>query len=293
MKRKESTRSLSRIKYILLSQFILFSSCDLFNKKSRNEEDKVIASVGKITLKKSEIEFLVNPMMSYEDSSAIVSRYVQSWVKQQLMITEAGKAINFNTPEFDRRLREYKESLMIHEFEKDYLNNNLDQKITTEEVQNYYEQFKDNFILKEIIVRANFIKIDKNSPQKSVIERAIRENKKEQLKELSMKFASNYYLEDDNWISLEELIAGTPLANEVNKVQLLKNSPIIKGEDESYMYYFIVLEYKLQDQVPPVEFVKEEIVKILLNKRVNSLKEQLHKDIFTRALENKAFSIYE
>jgi hypothetical protein len=53
------------------------------------------------------------------------------------------------------------------------------------------------------------------------------------------------------------------------------------------------LEYKLQDQIPPLDFVREEISKILTNKKRVALVEQLQKDIYNRALENNEFKIYD
>ncbi|MGY6520297.1 MAG: peptidylprolyl isomerase [Mongoliitalea sp.] len=295
MKKIRSTKKSRIISSSFILSLLLISSCDFFKVKStqNEEEDRILATVANNSLLHSDIEFLLNAQLSEEDSAATVSRFVQSWVRQQLMIAEASKAINFNTPEFNQRIKEYRESLMIHEFEKNYINTQIDEEIKEQEILEYYESHKDNFTLKETIVRGNFIKIEKNSPQKNAFERAIRQKEQDRLMELSLKFASNYYLEIDNWIRLSELTANTPLKNEANTAQLLRSGSFIKVDGENYSYYFDILEYKLQNQVPPLEFVREEITKILLNKRVNMLREQLHRDIFTRALENKEFSIYE
>ncbi|UJP67171.1 peptidyl-prolyl cis-trans isomerase [Mongoliitalea daihaiensis] len=295
MKKIRFTKKSFKISVSLVLVLSFVSACDLFRVKSGmvETEDRVLATVGNNSLMNSEVSFLINTRMSAEDSAAIVSRYVQSWVRQQLMITEASKEINFNTPEFNQRIKEYRESLMIHEFEKNYINRQIDQEITEQEIIDYYDLNKGNFTLKETIVRGNFIKLEKTHPQRATFERAIRQKEYDRLQELSLKFASNYYLENGTWVRFEELTANTPLEKELTKTQLLKSSSFIKAEDTNYFYYFDILEYKLQNEVPPMEFVKEEIMTILLNKRVNNLREQLHKDIFTRALENKEFSIYE
>lgn len=295
MKKIRSTKKSFIINSSFILSLLLISSCDFFKVKStqNEEEDRILATVANNNLLLSDIQFLLNAQLSNEDSAATVSRFVQSWVRQQLMIAEASKAINFNTPEFNQRIKEYRESLMIHEFEKNYINSQIDEAIKDQEILEYYESHKENFTLKETIVRGNFIKLEKSSPQKNAFERAIRQKEQERLGELSLKFASNYYLEADNWIRLSELTANTPLRNEANTTQLLRSGAFIKVDDENYSYYFDILEYKLQNQVPPLEFVREEITKILLNKRVNMLREQLHKDIFMRALENKEFGIYE
>jgi hypothetical protein len=100
-------------------------------------------------------------------------------------------------------------------------------------------------------------------------------------------------MEDSIWVRFEDVIINTPLAENNNKVELLRNSKLIKVDDEVYSYYFKILEYKLQDQIPPLDFVREEISKILTNKKRVALVEQLQKDIYNRALENNEFKIYD
>jgi hypothetical protein len=274
---------------------LLLSSCTFFTAKTSQEErsNPTLATVGNQQLRKSDVAFLLKESLSEMDSGMIVERYIQSWIKNQLLVNEASKAVNFNTPEFTRKLQEYKEALMIHEFEKNYIQEHLIAEISEAEIVEYYEATKENFILKENIVRANFVKVDKKSTQRAIIERALRQNNTKELAELCMKFAATYFIDEQTWISWEELLAPTPLGDDPNAGQLLKNNPLVKTEDENYSYYFGILEYKLRGQIPPMEFVKDELVKILTNKRMVKLKEQLYQDIYTKAVEKNEFRIYE
>lgn len=299
MKKRKSPSGWLLTKLSIIGLIVLMSACDLFKFKSDQEDEEenpVIAEVEGNKLRLSELELLSTKGMNSADSSAIINRYVQSWIRKQLMIREASKAMAYDEAEINRKLLDYKYTLMVYEFEKAYLEDNLDENIPFSEIEEYYNSNQKNFSLKEIIVRCNFLKMDKSSNQNRNLDRLLSESEGKQseaINDIALKYANNYFLEDATWIRFEDIIINTPLADHPNKVGLLKSNNLITVEDEKYKYFFRILEYKLKDQIPPVEFVSEEISKILVNKRRVSLVEQLQKNIYNSALENNEFKIYE
>jgi hypothetical protein len=280
-----------------MGSFIL-SSCDLFKFKTEEEQvdDTVLAAVDENTLKRSDLDFITMDSPSEEDSANLAERYMQSWIRKQLMIKEAGRNMAFDEAELNRKMLDYKYALMVYEFEKSYVNENLNMAVSDEEINAYYEENKVNFTLKKIIVRTNFLKIEKDIPQRSQISRLLsskREGDKKELRDLALRFAANYYLEDSVWIEFDDIVLNTPLIENNNHVELLRRNDLIQVDDDRFSYYFKILEYKLQDQVPPLEFMKEEISKIILNKRRVALAESLHKEVYQRALEKNDFKIYD
>jgi len=274
------------------------ASCDLFRFKSDGEEegDPIIASIDQQVLRKSDLDLVNTQGLSSTDSSGIINRYIQSWIRKQLMIKEASRSMAYDEAEINRKLLDYKYALMVYEYEKAYLDKNLDINIPEREIEQYYEANKQNFNLKEIIIRVNFVKIERNHPQNRNLERLLRLQEGEQrdaLNKIVLDFAASYFIEDATWVKVDDIIANSPLADTPNLVGLLRNNKLIIVEDERYKYYFRILEYKLADQVPPIEFVKDEIYQILLNKRKVQLVEELQKEIYNRALENNEFKIYE
>jgi hypothetical protein len=298
VKKIEST-TLQSTNLFFLGFIVLFlSGCDLFKIKSEEDDDgdPIVASVGKTFLHVSDIDFITKDTQSELDSAEVVNRYIQTWIKKQLMIKEAGKNLTIDESELNRKLLDYRYALIIYEFEKSQVEKSLNKNVSLEEITTYYERFKENFSLKEIIVRTNFIKMEKSLPQKRQVERLLRstrENDRTELKELSLRYANNYFLEDSTWIKFDDIILNTPLAQNTNNVQLLKSNRHINIEDDNHTYFFHILEYKLQDQVPPLEFVKDEISKIIINKRRVALAEKLHKEVYDKALENNEFEIYD
>lgn len=277
---------------------LILGSCDLFKMKGEeeDEEDPVIAAVGKTVLHASDVDFIGRETQSELDSAELVNRYIQTWIKKQLMIKEASQNMTIDEAELNRKLLDYRYALIIYEFEKAHVEKNLNKDVPLGEVQDYYDKHKANFTLKEIIVRTNYIKMEKNIPQRRQVERLLnstRENDRREMKDLAQRYANNYFLEDSTWIRFDDILLNTPLAQNANTVQLLKSNKTITVDDDTHTYFFHILEYKLQDQVPPLEFVKEEISKIIVNKRRVALAEKLHKDVYNKALENNEFTIYD
>lgn len=297
MRRKEFTISSLTNKISLVLLLIFVTSCDLFKFKTGDdqEDDPIVASVDQQYLRMSDIALVNTQGLSQADSSSI-SRYIQSWIRKHLMIREASKTMAFDEAEINRKLLDYKYALMVYEFEKAYTEEKLNKEISTEEIAAYYEANKENFTLKEIIVRVNFLKMERNNNQNKNLERLLRSPEGQQedaIRNIALQQASNYFLEDSTWVRIDDIIIDTPLANNGNIVGLLRNNKLIVVEDDRYNYYFRILEYKLQDQIPPMEFVREEISKVLLNKKRIQLVEDLQKEIYNRALENNEFKIYD
>jgi hypothetical protein len=298
MRNKKYLISSLRSRATLLLLIVLTTSCDLFKFKTENdqEEDAVMASVDQQFLRKSDLDLVNTSGLSSVDSANIINRYIQSWVRKQLMIKEAAKTMAFDEAEINRKLLDYKYALMVYEFEKAYLEENLDKEVSISDIEAYYEENSKNFSLKEIIVRINFLKMERNNNQNRNLERLLRlpeGQQKDAVSNIALQQAINYFLEDSTWVRIEDIVINTPLATNSNLVGLLRNEKLIMVEDERYKYYFRILDYKLQDQIPPFDFVKDEIIKILLNKKRVQLVEELQREIYNRALENNEFKIYE
>ena len=77
-----------------------------------------------------------------------------------------------------------------------------------------------------------------------------------------------------------------------NKIQFLKENDYIESEDKDYLYFIKILEYKISDQISPLQFVKDEIENIIINKRKLKLSNQLEEKIYNQAKKNNDFKIY-
>jgi hypothetical protein len=256
---------------------------------------KPVARVNDVYLYQDELNGIVSDRVSKEDSALRVQTYIDSWIRKQLLISQAMKTIDINEAEVERKVLEYRYTLIGYEYQNFYINKNLDDSVSDADVQKYYNDHIDNFILKQNIVRGTFIVVPKGAPRTNRLKELIYSNKEKDITELRsfcLSFSSAYHIADSSWMEFDKLVVGSPLAEIPNKVQFLKSNPYYETSDAESLYYLKVDEYKISDNVSPLEFVKEEIKNIILNKRKVELAKKLEDDVYENAAKRKDFEVF-
>jgi hypothetical protein len=279
---------------------LALAGCDLIQMKREaavaDAERVPVARVNQAFLYSDELAGIVLPGTSKEDSIMRVESFVSSWIRKQLLIQEAAKKININEAEVERKILDYRYSLIAYEYQAYYIKQNLDTAVSSSEIEKYYKENLDNFILKQNIVRATFIKVPKTAPRTNKVKELIysrREKDKEELKTYCLSFSTAYYLVDSAWMVFDELVKNSPLAEIPNKVQFLKAYPYYETSDDTYLYFLKLDEYRISDNISPLEFVRADIRAIILNKRKVALARQLEDEVYTKAVSEREFEIYK
>jgi len=289
-----------RKSFIILISVLFFSACDLLQFKNNGEgEDGVnsepLASVGEVYLYKKDIAGIVPKNISQEDSIDLIERHIQSWIKKQLVIAEAQKQLTFDEVELDRRVLDYRYALMMHEFEKHNIQRRLDTNITEEEIETYYSENIDNFELKQNIIRGYFIQLSKDAPNLGRFRYLLRSNREDhvgELKSFAYSYSTKVHLDDSAWVNFEDVINNTPLMELQNKTDFLRRNTYYETSDETNLYFLKILQYKIQNDKSPLEFVRDDIQKIILNKRKVALAKELEGEIYENAVKNDGFEVY-
>ncbi len=278
---------------------LIVASCDFIkmrNTGSGSDRNRtLIARVNNAYLYKDELSGIVPAGAGSADSTARMEAYIESWIRKQLLIQEAAKKINIDEAELERKILDYRYSIIAYEYQSFYVKQNLDTAVADDEIAAYYRDNIDNFILKQNIVRATFIKVPKDAPRTGKIKELILsrdESDKTELKSYCLSFSVAYHISDSTWMIFDELVRNSPLVEIPNKVQFLKSNPYYETEDDSYRYFLKVVEYRISDNVSPLEFVRDEIINIILNKRKVDLAKKLENDVYNHALERKEFEIF-
>lgn len=274
-------------------------SCDLI--KMREDPaggltaSNPVARVGEQYLYSSDLEGIASPGISPEDSTNRVARFIDNWVRKQLLIQEAATKIEFDEAAIERKILEYRFSLMGYEYQSFYVNKNLNKNITEEEIKDYYDKHIDNFVLKQNIIRGKFIKLPVSAPKIDQVKALITSDNKEKQEELrsyALSFAATFQFNDSAWMIYDELIKNSPLAEIPNKIMFLRRNKFIETHDDDFRYFLKIEEYRISDNISPLEFVKEDIKNIIINKRKVQLARQLEEHLYEKAAKNNAFEIY-
>lgn len=275
---------------------IVFSSCKGNKDSGVPENREPVARVEESYLYKDELAGIIPAGIPKVDSTERVESYIDSWIRKQLMIQEAARKMDINEAEIERKILEYRYSIIAHQYQTYYIKEKLDTAVSRAEIENYYKTNIDNFVLKQNIVQATFIKVPKNAPKTDKIREMVtskREKDGRELKSYCLSFSAAYHLADSNWMVFDDLVRYSPLAEIPNKIQFLKANPYYETSDDSYLYFLKVENYRITDNVSPLEFVRDEIKNIILNRRKVQLAKQLEDEIFARAESGNKFRIYK
>jgi len=280
---------------------LVVASCDLIrwkkeDKKPTPDGPRPVARVNDVYLFEDDLEGIVDKNTSTEDSTARVTAYVDSWIRKQLLIQEATRRINIDEAAVERKVLDYRYSLIGYEYQNYYIRQHLNDTIQDKEIVDYYNGHLDNFSLKQNIVKGTYIKVPKTAPRTNKIKDLLFSRKPkdgEELRSYCLSFSSAYHLGDSVWIEFDKLVVNSPMAEIPNKIQFLKTKPYYETSDTDYLYFLKVNEYKISDNVSPLEFVKEDIRNILLNKRKVELAKALENEVYQNAVNQKSFEIFD
>ncbi len=244
----------------------------------------VIASVYDQQLLSSDIEGLVPQGIGSEDSLAIVNAYIEQWIRQAVILEKAGKNI---TGDFERELREYKNNLLVYAYERQIIDQLLDTTVTDVQITDYYVQHKADFTLKNSIVKAVYViapvKSKAVAKLKKIVTRAsFAEDDIVELEEVATHGGCVGYYDGETWIPFYELQAAVPVTA-YNESLFLKQHRSVTLTDDSLFYAARILDYKVTDEISPLDLQRDNIRAILLNRRKVELLEKLHSDLLREA----------
>jgi len=289
------------IRHIVLFLLLMagVSGCELIRwkneKPSKSVGPKPVARVNDQFLYEDELAGIVDQKATPEDSAARMTAYVNSWIRKQLIIQEASKRMNIDEAAVERKLLDYRYSLISYEYQNVYIRQHLNSVVTEKEIADYYASHFDNFTLKQNIVRGTYIKVPKSAPRTQKLKDMIfsrKDKDREELRSYCLSFSVAYHLGDSSWIEFDKLVVNSPIAEIPNKIQFLKTNPYYETSNADYLYFLKVNEYKISDNVSPLEFVKEDIRNILLNKRKVELARALEDEVYENAVKQKNFEIF-
>tara|TARA_R100000935_G_C2820486_1_gene159539 strand:+ start:541 stop:1398 length:858 start_codon:yes stop_codon:yes gene_type:complete len=267
-------------------------SCQYFKKET---EKNVIARVNDAYLYEADLNKLLDSDTSPEDSTLIVNNYINRWATQQLLIGQARINISAEQLEqFNKLVQEYHNDLLTETYKNVIVNEQLDSLITEEEFEQYYENNKDNFKLKDKLVKLRYVQLPVNYAGLGKVREKLdryNEKDKESLSNQNYLFISSN-LNDSVWVKKEILLDNLPILRE-NSEQVLKKSNFTQLQDSLGVYLVKIEDVLNLNDTAPLSYIKPTIKHIILNKRKLALIKKLETDITRDAIENKKFEIYK
>ena len=243
--------------------------------------------VGDKTLSLEEINEIIPEDASAEDSTFLADRFVDAWIREQILLIKAEDNLPEDAKDFEKELEDYRNSLLSYHYEKAVVDQNLDTLVSDQEIKDYYETNQDNFLLKDYILRARFCTVEKEVKPKDDFRKYFVSEKGEDLvkwEQLCVDYNANYYFNDEEWIYFSELVENLPIQT-FNVERFLKNNKVVEFEDDEKLYFLKILEYKLKDGLSPLSLQRDNIKNIIINQRKNKLISDMKDELYNDAVK--------
>lgn len=248
----------------ILLGIVVLTSC--LQKPDRGRE--VLARVNNTYLYADEVVGLIPSGQNVKDSLDLLNLFIQKWIEQQLILQDANKILTTSEKNFQKKIREYRNALLVYEWEKKILAKELDTVVTAQQIKSYYEANAHEFVLQRDIVRVLYIKLNANTTRYHEALQLIKSEPfdKRKAEQFCAVYAVNYFLDDKSWLYVDDIQKEIPL-NAQQKQQISTGSTFIELKDEEYIYMLKVLEAKLKGSVSPLALEEQTIKNIILQKR--------------------------
>lgn len=290
---------ISQISYLILKQLLpyilgllLIVSCT--SKKDKDGNREVIARANDAFLYKDNIQDIIPAGTSSKDSLERLIKYIDSWVREALVIQKAEDNLSEEQKNVEKQLQDYRNSLITYTYEKELVKQKLDTTIGNQEIEEYYNNNRNNFELKDNIIKVVYVKVNKKAPGINKLQKWYKSDSpkdKELLAGYCHQFAENFYLDENSWLLFDDLLKEIPIQT-YNKELFLQNNRFVEVTDSTNSYFLNIKGFKIRNSLSPLSFEKENIKNIILNKRKLQLITKMKEDIYNDAANNKKIEIY-
>lgn len=254
----------------------------------------VVARCYEYKLYDTDLAGITTPDMSPADSIERVSNFINNWISQQILLHQAEQSLRSDQLDFSKELNTYRNSLVVYAYETQLIEQYLDTIVSDEEIEQYYEQNKDNFHLRHDMVRVAYAVVNTSSKNLKTI-RDLLSNEDtlmiQQFNDLAEKDAILYSSDIDTWVRLDEMVSLIPIEI-YNPQNFFKKNRFISYDDDGNKIMVRFDDYLLQDDISPLEVEYDNIKTLILLKRKQDLLRQMNTDLYNIAIKENAFEVY-
>jgi hypothetical protein len=264
------------MRFLPLVAIFLLHACDMDPILS---DSPVIARVGTVELTLSEAKTVIPDHIFADDSLRALDHYVREWVKTQVWVQDAERRGILNSTESKQRLR-HSRNETIQQLAREVFLQNEDITVSDAEVEAFFQENRDQFVLDEGRVRLVHIRCeDLNTALQAKAELRNSGN----YRNVIAKYAINKeqtMAEAEQFFPLHTALADYDVLRPYlldSKMKEKEISPIRRIGDQ--LHFFQLLERRKEGDVAKVDWVKSSIREWLLvekrKKRLNAYEQNL------------------
>lgn len=268
----------------------MLTACSLFL-----ETGEPVAKVGNKTLTMEELDKNTPDYLDATDSALWADDYIKKWVQRELLLQKAEENLKVFEKDVSQELEEYRNSLIVYKYKDELIRQKMDTTVKDSDIQKYFNDHRDSFILNRNIVKAIYIKIPLQLSSPENLRDLCMSNDPEKLAKLNefcLSYAKAYDRFNDQWVSADLVLRNTP-EKITDQASFLETNRITESSDNIYYYIVCIRDYRLAGQVSPVEYVQSDIQNLILSKQKLDFLKQIEKDIYKEGLDKNKVKLFK
>jgi hypothetical protein len=111
------------------------------------------------------------------------------------------------------------------------------------------------------------------------------------LRQYCIQYAKSFDFFADNWVDFDMVKNNLP-SEIIDSKQFLDRNNQIEQKDSNYYYLVSIQDYKLLNDLAPIEYVENNIKNLILNKRKIEFLKQVEENVYKEGVRQNKFKIY-
>ena len=278
--------------FFVLAIIIALIGCKDSSDKALN---KPVVSVNDELLTFRQLYDAIPNGLSKDDSLIFANDYLKRWVRGKLLLQRAELNLTPAEKDVDALLEEYRASLLVYKYQQKIVEQKYKSDVADSEIDDYYRDHSSDFQLWDPIVKGGFIIVSRNAPNVESIESQIKRFKSSDITSLEgycFQNAKKYLFFPDEWKSLPQLLDELDI-NIADVDQFLQKEKFYKSTNLDNYTYFVVSDYQPSGSLAPIEFVRDRIRSIIVNKKRMSFIKEMESELYDDGVINGTVKFFK
>lgn len=274
---------MKRLAAIFCLALVVLASC-------HRKDDPVVAQVYQYKLYTSEIRTAMPEGLSQDDSLVLVRDFIDSWVKEKLVLHEAEKKLSPREKNFDKEMSDYRNALIINKYyDKLWMGDTADNSISEQEISAFARSLDSRYTVEKEIVRVNYVKMPTSSAELPQVKAILfDENRRKEEKESLVAMLGDtieYLLDDDAWLYLDDLQNEVSFEIDAQKASERGNVLHIEKAVGDQTVLLAILDYRSQRSVNETKEERAAAGMLLMNQRKAQFINQYVQELYDKAVK--------
>lgn len=232
-----------------------------------------LARAGKSELTTFDIEQIVPQGLSGADSTSYVDAYIEKWVVRQLKLQEAELMFPSAMGDIDRKVEEYRQSLLIRKIDQYYLDTEMSNDISEKDISDYYEEHLSDFRTTSPMVKGCIVVVNDTYRRREQLVRLMCSSKADDRRDFeALCHKHNFrFVRFDEWTDFAEFLSNLPVLRSGRNESLLSKKGVQQIHYNRTYYNFLITGVLDADDAMPLAMVEERIRRILITRRQGEL----------------------